>query len=314
MAIGAAIGGIGSALIGSNAAGDAADAQAAAAGQQLELQREIYENQQEMFSPWYDSGVVANDAYNYLLGLGPQPMIGGTAPAITAEVVGGGTGGGTAYPEPTLTDLINSMGDGLPEWSADVNNAAPNGVIDRHAGQSAPIAAPAASAGTIYRVGDQTFATLEEAQEWANSNLEGGTPYRGFQASPGYQFMLEQGIGAIDAGAAAAGTLNSGATLLDYSDYTTGLANQEFNNYLAQVAGVSGAGQAAAGQTAQAGSNYATGASNALANMGNAQAAGSIGSANALMGGINTGLGLYQYHNNLNGGNSLAGAGIGGLY
>lgn len=286
--------GVGSALIGASSASDAADAQAAAAAQQLALQEDIYNQQTELFEPYYDAGTNALAAQQYLLGLGPAPTIGGTAPEITAEVVGGGSAAPT-------NPFFEAAGVDPPEWTQDVNNLPPGATsFDRHAGTT-PLPMNGGGGGqTLYRVGDQTFATLEEAQAYANSHLEGGTPYGGFQESPGYQFALDQGIAAIDASASANGSLYSGATMQDLNEFAQGTANQEFDKYYGQVSGVAGAGQAAAAQTSQAGANYAAGASNSLANMGNAQAAGSIGVGNALMGGLNTGIGLYQYQNSLN--------------
>jgi len=152
---------------------------------------------------------------------------------------------------------------------------------------------------------------MEDAKAWASANKTGGQEYQGFQATPGYQWAVDQGVGAIDAGAAAKGGLYSGKTMQDLQTYGQGMANQEFNNYYNRIAGGANQGQAAAGQTALAGQNYATGTGNALANLGNAQAAGAIGVGNALQGGINNGIGLYQYQNQLNAG-AGAGQGAGG--
>lgn len=292
--------GIGSAAIGASSASSAADAQSAAAAQQLALQEDIYNQQTELFEPYYAAGTNALAAQQSLLGLGPPPTIGGTAPEITASVI---DGGGPAVSGP-VADIYDMLGPEaskpLQDYQAQFPNAGPTGQMDRHAG-TGPMPGGAGSGGqTLYKVGDQTFATLEEAQAYANANLEGGTPYGGFQESPGYRFAFDQGMAGIDASASAGGNLYSGATMQAANQFGQGIANQEFNNYYNQVSGIAGAGQAAAGQTAQAGTNYATGGANALANMGNAQAAGSIGVGNALMGGINTGLGLYQYQNSLN--------------
>jgi hypothetical protein len=45
-----------------------------------------------------------------------------------------------------------------------------------------------------------------------------------FQSSPGYQFQLEQGLRAVDAGASAKGMLRSGATQAEQK-FGHGLAN-----------------------------------------------------------------------------------------
>lgn len=49
-------------------------------------------------------------------------------------------------------------------------------------------------------------------------------------ADPGYQFRLEQGLGAIQNSAAAKGILNSGGTLKDLQNYGQNLASQEYGN------------------------------------------------------------------------------------
>jgi hypothetical protein len=149
-------------------------------------------------------------------------------------------------------------------------------------------------------VGGQTFDSQSAAQDYANANKTGGTPYAGMQETDAYKFRVDQGVKAIDAGAAARGGLYSGKTLQDLQTFGQGQADQFENNYYSRIAGGAAQGQAAAAQQAQAGQNYSAGAGNAYDNIGNAQAAGAIGVGNALQGGINTGLGLYQYQNQLN--------------
>jgi hypothetical protein len=67
-----------------------------------------------------------------------------------------------------------------------------------------------------------------------------------FQAGPGYQFALDQGTQAALRGSSAAGMLNSGNTLTELQKYGTGLANQEYNNWLSNLSGASGQGLSAA--------------------------------------------------------------------
>jgi hypothetical protein len=86
-----------------------------------------------------------------------------------------------------------------------------------------------------------------------------------FQTSPGYQFQMEQGLRAVDAGAAAKGMLRSGATLKDEETFGEGLANTDFTNYYNRLMGLTTLGEnAAAGgaATAQTGANLAQGAGN----------------------------------------------------
>lgn len=130
--------------------------------------------------------------------------------------------------------------------------------------------------------------------------------YEGFQKTPGYQFALDQGRDTVDASAASRGNLYSGATLTALNKFGQGFADQNYERYTNKLRDLAGMGQSAAGQQGAAAQNYSQGAGNAFASIGNAQSAGAIGVANALNGGIQNGIGLYQY-NQLAGNNKLFG-------
>lgn len=142
------------------------------------------------------------------------------------------------------------------------------------------------------------------------------------QQTPGYQFQLQQGLQAIDQGAAARGGLNSGATQQSEQQYGSNLANSTYGNifnqalstynaglsdYQAKLAGQSqafnqlaapaGIGQTAAQGINQVGTAAATNTSGLLTGIGNAQAAGSVGVANAVNSGISgaTNSGVQSY-------------------
>lgn len=116
-----------------------------------------------------------------------------------------------------------------------------------------------------------------------------------FKQSPGYQFQLQQGTQAIrDAGAGVGGTLN-GNMLKSLQTYGTGLANQDWYNYLNEYwnrynaasqgqqnlfnrfAGIGQAGQQAANTQGQQGTAFAGLIGNTLGNIGASQAAGILG-------------------------------------
>lgn len=132
------------------------------------------------------------------------------------------------------------------------------------------------------------------------SERKDGTKNRySFEGSPSYQFNLNEGLGAVQAGAAARGGLYSGAAMQALQERGSGIASNEFwNNYNA-LAGLSTQGQNAATGQVQAGQNYAQGGSNALANYGNAGAAGAIGTGNAISGGIQNAIGGWGYLNQM---------------
>jgi len=71
-----------------------------------------------------------------------------------------------------------------------------------------------------------------------------------FHTSPGYQFQLDQGLRAIDAGAASKGILNSGATLKAEQTFGTGLADKEFTDYYNRLFNLSELGQKSAAGSA----------------------------------------------------------------
>lgn len=133
------------------------------------------------------------------------------------------------------------------------------------------------------------------------------TPFgmRQFQADPGYQFRLSEGMKALDRSAAARGGLLSGATLRGAQRYGQGLAADEytnaFNRYQAERAArlnplqsLAGMGQTTANtlgtQAGQMGQSMAQGA----AQMGNIRASGYMNQANALTGALGQGVNYYQ--------------------
>lgn len=64
-------------------------------------------------------------------------------------------------------------------------------------------------------------------------------------ATPGYQFAKQQGLDSINANAYASGQGNSGAALKSAMQYATGLADQNYNNYAAQLGSVADRGVSA---------------------------------------------------------------------
>jgi hypothetical protein len=124
------------------------------------------------------------------------------------------------------------------------------------------------------------------------------------EASPGYQFTLQQGLKATQNGAAARGLGTSGAALKGASTYATGLADSTYNdvyqralntfntNYKSasdnvnRLTGLVGSGQNAAGGLGALGAQTSANIGNTITSGANASAAGTIGSANALTGAL----------------------------
>lgn len=98
--------------------------------------------------------------------------------------------------------------------------------------------------------------------------------FQQYQDSTGYQFRLDQGLGAIEGSRAARGILNSGATSKALMEHGQNFASAEYNNYLDRLSqqqstglqsafqvGSAGAtaGQAAAGVESERSSNFMSG-------------------------------------------------------
>lgn len=126
-----------------------------------------------------------------------------------------------------------------------------------------------------------------------------------FQADPGYQFRLSEGLKGLDRQAAARGGLISGAALKAATRYGQEAGSQEyanaFNRYqterdaqLNPLQSLAGVGQTTAQQMGQAGTTMASNVGNALESGANARASGYIGQANALTSALGTGLNYYQ--------------------
>lgn len=137
----------------------------------------------------------------------------------------------------------------------------------------------------------QTFSAPTEAQA---------------QATPGYQFTLNQGLKATQNSAAARGLATSGAALKGASAYSTGLADSTYNdvynralttfntnyssaaNNVNRLQGLVSNGQNAAATNGSLGATAAGNIGNTLTSGANASAAGTVGSANAISGGLSS--------------------------
>jgi hypothetical protein len=162
-----------------------------------------------------------------------------------------------------------------------------------------------------------------EAGKNALADYQKMAPYKDFgmaefQADPGYNFRMAEGMKALERSAAARGLLQSGGTLKGIQQYGQNLASSEYENafsrYLSQREArmdpyryLTGIGQAAAaGQAANVGSTGAALAEIAAqrGNVNAAQAAGAAGAIGNAFSSIGQGVGSYfanqPYMNYLN--------------
>lgn len=128
------------------------------------------------------------------------------------------------------------------------------------------------------------------------SLLEGPNPAN-FRTDPGYQFRLNEGIKAVEGGAAARGLLQSGGTLKGVNNYAQGVADQAYGDWwnrertiqgdkFNRLSAVMGGGQTAVNQVGGATQNAGNNMSQLLANSGAARASGYAGAGAAWQQGL----------------------------
>ncbi|MEN3931411.1 hypothetical protein WJT86_10120 [Microvirga sp. W0021] len=106
-----------------------------------------------------------------------------------------------------------------------------------------------------------------------------------FRTGPGYQFMMDQGVDALNRSAAARGSLASGNNTVDILKYAQGTADQTYSNYLSNLNNMTNTGMQAANGIANANQGLASLAMN-YGNQG-AQLAQGLGDR---LGGLNSAL------------------------
>jgi hypothetical protein len=201
-------------------------------------------------------------------------------------------------------------------------------VISRNATKQAAGAQKAAATDSntlqrdIYNQNSTTLAPYVSQGSSYNQPINallGSNPFKSstgatFQESPGYQFALQQGLGAVNAGMGASGLVNSGARMKALLTTGIGHANQDYYNwknqdnndlanmnqatgqYLNAMTGQQGMGLSAAGAQAGVGLNYANNVSNNNWNTANATGNAALvngANTNALMSGLAGAAGQY---------------------
>ena len=132
-----------------------------------------------------------------------------------------------------------------------------------------------------------------------------------FQADPGYQFRLDEGLKALDRQAAARGGLISGGALKAAGRYGQQEASAEyqnaFNRYqinranqLQPLQSLMGAGQSSVNTMSNAAGDFGRSMNEGYQNAANARTSGYVGAANAVTGALGTYLNYNDSQNMLN--------------
>lgn len=197
-------GSIGGAAIGANAAGNAASTQANAAEQNAQLQAELgqeslgYENYQYQQALANEMPWLQGGANSEAT---LQYLLGiGGIPGQQGARTGAQTIPGQTLSIPGVQGAVNLPGVSPLQGTAATNLGAYGSLMSQYPG------------------GQFTAPTLEQAQQ-----------------APGYQFGLQQGIGALQAGAAANGSLLTGGTQNALDQYAQNYADTNYNNVYNQA-------------------------------------------------------------------------------
>ena len=129
---------------------------------------------------------------------------------------------------------------------------------------------------------------------------------------PGYQFANQQGLKSVQNSATARGLGVSGAAQKGAASYSTGLANQYYNNLLGGLQNTEQLGANAGSALAGVGATTGQGIAGTTVGAGNALAQGTTGAANAIAGGLGN-VGSLVYANSILSGINSQGAGGNGI-
>lgn len=287
-----AVGVAGATLVGgvmsSNASQDAADTQAKGAKQASNTQLGMFQNTQANMAPWLQAGNLSLDKLQYLMGIG-DPMQGARDQAARAAGI----------KKPTMQDAeaehlqshIKTFGKGYTvDSDQSARQAQTKQIYDRMLGE--------------YNQQLQALPNVPTTPGADFGSLTKPFSMQDFQASPAYQFNLEEGTKAINKASAARGKFYAPSTLQDISKYSQGLASNEFQNAYSnyntnlgniwnRLSTLSGSGQNAAGNLGTNATQVAGQVGNNITGGANAQAAGQVGSANALNSGMGNAYNAY---------------------
>lgn len=108
--------------------------------------------------------------------------------------------------------------------------------------------------------------------------------YKAFQATPSYQFPLQQGQLALQRQLSSVGLLDSPGALREGLQLNQGYASQNLQSWLQGLSGIAGMGQGAAAALGQQGLAAGQQVLAGQTGLGNAQAAGTVGASNAIYG------------------------------
>lgn len=241
---------VGSAIIGSRSASDAADAQVQGSQASIQEQRRQYDLTRRDLAPYRTVGTQALNALGSIYGYSPYQE---------QQQEGG---------DPRIP--INAID--FDRVRAAYGGTVPTDIYEAYYG----------SGGGTNLLGGQS----NEPQVPQSQAPQEQPDYSAFFASPDYEFRRSEGQRDIGNSFAARGGAASGNALRALAQYNSNLAAGEFGNYFNRQGALAGIGQTATNTGAAYGAQTAANVGNLLGQQGNARASGILGQNAALMSGV----------------------------
>lgn len=235
----AAAGAVGSAAIGSSAAKKASKTQATAAGQQIAAQEANRDYQYSLNAPTIQQGDAASSLYSGFLGV-PTP--------VEADY------GAYAQANP---DIVQEFQQKVLPTGAFTN-------LNDYA---------------KYHYENYGRAEGRVLPTSGGSGGDSQAALDAFRGSTGYQDLMKQGLGAVNASAYASGMGDSGATLKALQDRGTNIANSSAQQWLGNLGNLMSAGGQARGLVAGIGTNTVNASNAATQNAANVSSNATLASA-----------------------------------
>lgn len=286
-----------SGMIASDAAGDAVDAQSAAAAKSDATQRYQYDTTRADNAPFRETGVAANNKLAQLMGLSSGSM---TREQIRSNLLSSYTTPGVSasnggYWAPAGGPVMMTDQPQQDQWMQGPSTAGTAGSVDE-AGLNAAIEAQFAKQQTDQN--DPSYGSL--TRKFSAADMAADPVY-----NSGLQFGLSEGTKGINRQAAAGGSMLSGATLKALTrfgnDYGSTKANESYNRFNTdqnsqynKLAGLSGAGQQSTNAVSAAGTNMANNISASQQGVGNARGSAYLSQGNSWQNAINGGVSAFK--------------------
>jgi len=137
---------------------------------------------------------------------------------------------------------------------------------------------------------------LQQEQQQAAANPQAGPDMSAFTASPGYQFRRDEGTRDVANAFGSSGGAFSGNALKALAEFNSGLASQEFGNFVGQLNTIAGNGQQATSENNMLGANAANAQGRNALYAGDARASGIENTANIIGSGLNQLGGMAGYY------------------